>query len=413
MGENNFDDVIKGKLAEYEDPSFDPSALAALHTRLDAQTGTFWYARYHHEILIASATTLILLFTFFIQRYFTRLRYEQLENQVHVLQQQNAKMSELLSEMKSAKYALPDTGRLINLRESNPYLYAQLVQQLQDLKSAFRDTLLPLARNHQQHVTAHSTGNPALYTGYFQRPFEWFPLNRPGAIETDSTQTDKESLRAEAKRPSRKEIIKREKYGKGVGFRLGVTADASQGYYMAGTGEINLSYGLLGDFVLSPTVSMETGVKFTHRFYSVSESELDKIELPFVNNTIGEVRLSEIDALLLEIPLIGKYRLPLTTRASLLMRLGYSSLIYTGQTFEYSYKFDQTNVLFVKDSHKKDGLRLAPGTLTFSFGSSHQLRNKKMFEGDLFYQYGIGRMGAEQNKASYVGIRGVYWIQLR
>ena len=32
MDDNKFDDIIKHKIGEYEDPQFDPSALSALHT---------------------------------------------------------------------------------------------------------------------------------------------------------------------------------------------------------------------------------------------------------------------------------------------------------------------------------------------------------------------------------------------
>jgi hypothetical protein len=412
MDDHKFDDIIKVKLDDYEDPSFDPSALAALHTRLDSQTGSSFYNRYRQEILVGGATILIILFMLWGQRYFTADKNIGLQKELQMLQQQNENLAALLNEIKKSKTPVADTIKLIEIRERDPYLYARLTQQLRELKSAILDSLMDLQKDYVRVASVRPVDR-ASYTGYFERPSYQLKPGNLFISPVDSVEKNDESLKQELKKLSTKELIKKGNYRKGVGIRIGPTAELSQGFYKAGSGEINMGYGLLGDFILSPVLSFETGVKYAHRFYSVGENELGNITLPSVNQTIGNVKLAEVDTWILEIPLNLKYRLPLTTKISFVSRLGYSSLIYFGQRIEYSYEYDPTKNLFVKDSHKQNEFLLSPGALNISIGLSRQLKTKKLLEGGLFYQQGLGKMGAERNNTSYFGIRGVYWITLQ
>ena len=135
--------------------------------------------------------------------------------------------------------------------------------------------------------------------------------------------------------------------------------------------------------------------------------------ISWANQTIGDIKIAEIDSYILELPLNLKYRLPVSTKTSLLARIGYSPMIYTGQTLEYSYEYDATNNLYVKDSHKRKGFHFYPGAINVSLGASKQLKNKKILEGGIFYQHSLGEMGSEKNKSGVFGVRGVYWVPLR
>lgn len=47
-------------------------------------------------------------------------------------------------------------------------------------------------------------------------------------------------------------------------------------------------------------------------------------------------------------------------------------------------------------------------------GFVYQLKNKKILETSIFYQYSLGDLGYEGIKnPSFLGIRGVYWFTIR
>src|SRR5579859_743031 len=60
MDDNTFDDLVRGKLRNYEDPSIDSSALEDLHERMHNFEGKHWYQT--HTTTLAWAT-LFLIFT--------------------------------------------------------------------------------------------------------------------------------------------------------------------------------------------------------------------------------------------------------------------------------------------------------------------------------------------------------------
>lgn len=414
MDDSRFDDIVKGKIGEFEDSTFDPSAIAALHSRMASESDWPWHIRYRTEIVVASATMAIILFTMLTQWYFNALNAESYQLELKHLREQNDKMNGLLASTKELKTPVADTITIIERRERDPLVYAELVRQIDDLKVLLTDSLRAILGSGGAKSALTAEGSRASLTGFYQGAFHPFEVSTLGfAKAADSGTSDGAVSNVEPRKLSAREIIKKENYKRGVGFRLGPTADVSQGLYPAGVGEVNVGYGVLADFILSPTLSFETGIKYTHRFYMASENELSKIALPFVNASVGPVKLAEIDSRILEIPLNVKYRLPLSMKTSFVGRIGYSSMIYTGQTLEYSYEFDPANNLFAKDSHNQNSLHFYPGALNFSVGASRLLKNKKILEGGLFHQQGLGKAGVEKNRPSYFGARAVYWFPIR
>jgi hypothetical protein len=368
MDDNKFDDIIKGKVGEFEDSSFDPSALAAFHNRIATDTGWPWHVRYRTEIIGGTAVALVILFTLWGQWYFAELKTERLQDELVALKSQNEKMGNLIGEVKNLKTitAAPDTIRIFQFRESDQYLYAKLMQEIKALKTSLSDSFRIGLGNSGNADLASSNRNA--YTGTFENHFSPYIIKGFALQNGDSSTKETAMANQEDKKLSAKEIIKSEKYRKGVGFRLGPTAEVSQGFYRTGNGEINIGYGIAADLILSPSLSFETGLKYMHRFYSVPENYLSKISLPFVNQDIGDIKLAEIDSWILEVPLNMKYRIPLSTKTSFLFRIGYSPMIYTSQTLEYSYEYDVTKNLYLKDSHKDKTVHLNAGAANFSIG---------------------------------------------
>ena len=58
MDDQNFDDFVKGRLDGYEDPSFDPSALAGFHDKLALFHPAPWYQLPVSQYMMAASLTL-------------------------------------------------------------------------------------------------------------------------------------------------------------------------------------------------------------------------------------------------------------------------------------------------------------------------------------------------------------------
>ncbi len=188
-------------------------------------------------------------------------------------------------------------------------------------------------------------------------------------------------------------------YRKGMGIRLGPTLDLSKGFYDQGTGGIDIAGGLLGDFIVSPSLSVETGAKFIHRYYEISEEELNtNLTLPYVNPDLAPVTQADIDSWMIEVPMNLKYRYPLSLKTYALVGLGYSSVIYTKQVLEYSYNFDAIPSGYITEPHILTDVTRYSGTLNISLGISKRLKNNKILETSLYYQHGLGEMGVEKNQ---------------
>jgi len=203
-------------------------------------------------------------------------------------------------------------------------------------------------------------------------------------------------------------------YRKGIGIRLGPVLDLSKGFYDHGTGGIDVAGGLLGDFIVSPSLSVEAGAKFIHRVYEIPEEDLNSnLTLPDVNSDLAPVISADIDSWMIEVPMNLKYRYPLSPKLHALAGLGYSSVIYTKQALEYSYNFDAIPSGYITEPHTINDVTRYSGMFNISLGISSRLKNNKILETSLYYQQGLGEMGVEKNNSNYIGIRGVYWFTLK
>ena len=206
-------------------------------------------------------------------------------------------------------------------------------------------------------------------------------------------------------------------YRHGIGIRLGPTLELSKGFYRHGAGKIDVTGGLLGDFILSPSLSLETGAKFIHRIYEISDDELPSASstLPDINEDLEPLTSAEIDSWIIEVPLNLKYRYPLSTTTHGLVGLGYSSQIYTKQSLEYSYKLDgvASGSGYITEPHIFSDIKRYAGTFNISLGLSKRLKNNKTLETSFYYQHGSGESGVEKMKSNFVGIRSAYWFNIK
>ena len=427
MDDQGFDDIIKRKVGEYEDPKFDTSSLFDFHNRMATLESVSWYSRYRTEIMIGSgillSTLIILSGLWFMNQFQSRV----LEKNKLYIQDQQKEIAKLKHEINYLKNLPPDTVHVIKFKGQPPSSDTYVLQRIADLES----TILRMEELYKEKSwypvssdLADTSVSGDNFSEVYDLTFGGSPSSRLIPIESEL-----KSLSAEPKPISNgnnnkaasaffsvkttRELEKH--YRRGIGIRLGPVLELSKGFYSQGAGGIDITGGLLGDLILSPSISLETGGKFIHRFYEIGDDEISAMnsKLPYVNADLAPVTQVDIDSWMIEIPINLKYRYPLSPTSHALAGIGYSSLLYTKQVLEYSYNLDTVTSGYITEPHTISKYRWSIGTLNISLGLSKRLKNNKILETSLYYQHGLGESGVEKTKSNFLGIRGAYWFTIK
>ena len=427
MDDKQFDDIIKKKLSEYEEPGFDPSALSALHSQLASTRAWPWYSRYRTELLMASGMALCTLIIVWSQWYFREIENDLLKKNTIVISDQHEQIKNLLSEITMLKNHTPDTVRVIERSENSPtdtysiILLEQIANLQEDLgkmqkyletyQSNAEATSSEILRG--ENVYGLSNEQESGYSYLHSKRLHPKQNRTKSAHAYDSSKIQPSAQNTERTLSTKTLRDLQKHYHKGIGIHVGPTVEISRGIYDGGIPKIDIAGGVLGDFILSPFISIETGAKFSHRVYEISEEDLASRPLPDVDSTLGPLTYADVDSWLLEVPLNLKYRFPLTRKTNLIGGLGYSARLYTRQLFEYSYGIDGNPDASITTSTEISKVQLYPGTLNISLGLDHQLKNNKILETSLFYQHGLGEAGVEKMRANFFGIRSTFWFTVK
>jgi uncharacterized small protein (DUF1192 family) len=425
MDDQGFDDIIKRKVGEYEDPKFDTSSLTDLHNRMATLKYAPWYSHYKTELMISASillSTLVMLSGLWLMNNHQTTALE--EKQIYI-QSQKDEIAKLKDEISYLKNLPPDTIRIVQFKEQTPPTDTHVLKRIAELESTIirLEALYKTKSAYEENLSfaADTAGSGYLSNESYESPFVLLS-NRLTPIESEL-----KSLRAEPKPISNgneatsaffsvkttRELEKH--YRRGIGIRLGPVLELSKGFYSSGAGGIDITGGLLGDLILSPSMSLETGGKFIHRFYEIGDDEISAMnsKLPYVNADLAPVTQVDIDSWMIEIPFNLKYRYPLSSTSHALAGFGYSSLLYTKQVLEYSYNLDTVTSGYITEPHTISKYTWYTGTLNISLGLSKRLKNNKILETSLYYQHGLGESGVEKTKSNFLGIRGTYWFTIK
>lgn len=419
MDDKQFDDHLKARLGEFEDPHFDPSALAALHRQMTVVSSWPWYVQYRTELLVGSSLafcTLVILWSL----WFMSSNTNHLVNEkIRLLQAQESEMVRLRKEISELKDAR-DTVRIVEMHERQTAGYAALLQRIAFLEAAaIRGTTAdPKSNSFTSGVRYDSqfvwTANAFSDTSLDAKSFSDRRAEIRQRKGSNEVTTAERSPSSQAKLSVKALRDLEEHYQKGIGVRVGPVVEASRGFYHPGSGRLDLGVGAQADFVLSPSLSLETGGKFFHRFYELSDAnKLSNEDWPGLDESLGVLKLADVDSWVLEIPVNLKYWYPVSPRRHWLAGVGYSAVLYTTQVLEYEYGMESNPSATVNSTYRDTKATLYPGTLNFSLGLASRLKNKKLLETSLYYQIGTGDMGLENSKPNFLGVRGVYWFTVR
>ena len=418
MDDNQFDDHIRKKVAAYEEPGFDPAALADLHYRMAAADSVWpWYSRYRTELIVGAGLALCTLLILWNQ-WTLNSRGSSLSSQDQSSKFREEQINKLQEEIIYLKHLKPDTIRIVESRDQNSTLYTILLnrianlqadlqhyrnEQLQNQTIAIRDTLTTLtdfSNSDQQYINAPTRLIPRQEDSKSARA-PWNELNT-------NVKAKQRSLSVKSMRDIE------DHYQKGIGIRLGPTVEMSKGIYSLGKGHFDIAGGLLGDFILSPSLSIETGGKYVHRVYSISDqTDLASKTFPQVESGLGTPKNVDIDSWILEVPFNLKYRYPLSLKTHWLTGIGYSSMLFTRQILEYDYTLSGNSTASIYSVYKKERPEFYSGAINFSLGLSNETKRKNIIETSVYYQYGLGNIGAEATQRSFLGVRSVYWFKIK
>jgi hypothetical protein len=411
MDDRKFDRIIRSKLEDYHYPVIDHSALDAFHRQNETIHPASWYSRHRTGLIIASGIALLAILYFLGYTLLTRT-LNLSEQQSNAANDQKAQIEALRIEVSRLQHLKPDTVRIIEVRTQHSTLIDDLNARIALLEASNRRLMAINERSNaiQSQAGEEMSFNPPANIDDTPPPIEITINKEHQPVQNKPSNMPVKSLSAKSIRALEKH------YSNGVGIKLGPSADLFSCRYSLGDKHLSLSGGVLAEFVVSPSFGLEVGIKYSERYYAFTDKHiLTGSTLPGVEGQLGQLQGAEVDYQLLEIPLNLKYRYPLSVKDHWIAGIGYSSLIYLNQDFEYTYEFDnQTpNPTSIVSTVSTDEVKAYAGTINFSLGMSHVLKNKKIIEGSLFYNHGIGTQGVEKTRAQYFGLRGTYWFTVR
>lgn len=481
MDDKHFDKKIREKIARYQDPGVDPGALTGLHDRLDNFKTTIpWYKNRRYLGYAAAAVLFISLLNFSLYSYINQYSKEDLLAQIASLKSDQQQLYKLQHEFNASTKIIRDTVYLYKeiLKAPEKLKVSQVENYVASLSPVKRQQILekymPAAHddiygNQSSHkiVLANLDEAPEevksylatndLYTinngkriklviedldilqppdylakkGMILNRADWgltanisyFPVVATRKGEKETAKSDKNTkdvyLSANVLRALEKNEMRR------YGFRIGPSVDFYKPIFDLGNKNINTGIGFLAEFVLSPSVRLESGFNFTQMEYKLDPSEISNLtetqisKFPSLNPGLGKINAIEVTSDILSMPLNFKYFYPLSKKKRLFVSTGYTPMLFLSQKFLYAYKPKEeiddeddfrADLTAIK---RKDNPKLYAGTFNVHLGMESQLKKNTYLQAAVFYQNGIDDMGVENRSIEMVGLKSSLFFKIR
>ncbi|MEQ9422790.1 MAG: outer membrane beta-barrel protein [Cyclobacteriaceae bacterium] len=432
MDDNRFDDIIKGKVGEYTDPTFDEGAIAGLHNLIAANPAVPWYVGYKNVGLMAATLAVFTMINWMLINEFGNNSGDLASiHNAEIIAYKSA-VEDLKGEIQKLQSAAPDTiyitqanaQNLIEEAPRNPALVSSKGPTEQDIIAAFLTGL------QDENEIASIAGF------YF---FKEDALPQIGDLTLEGrnvllasrdfiyASSDQDTIYKDAKiaviKPDKDNaplvvIRNLEKhYSKGIGLKLGVETEFAASSPDYGKGEGLPGIGLMAELVLSPSLGLETGFKYKTRSYAIDDPDpSDLSSYPGIDNTLGPLADTEVDARLFEIPINLKYYTPISQNNDWYVSLGISPNLYFAQGFEYGHEFQgEVGNAEVDVTNKVDRnqTKLYLGTLNAGTGFNFDINNKRSFQLGAFYQRTLKDIGFEERSFNVFGAKASYWFRVK
>ncbi len=446
MDDNDFDDLLKGKLKDYEDPTYDPSALDGLHERLSSFQPTPWYASNSlRSAFISSLFLLTAINTYFfiynsgIQQNTINKQHEIKLTNSNALDSLKAVINQLqctvaeqkLENSTPATLATPNFRlHLLNQNESNPLSgidvgYKVKLGSRENISSEVYNKLKEEDLLTEEHgevflllpKKTNATAQPPFHThlsGLLVAAPQPLQLQ---LIALSSTQSENKKLIhpiPEGKTSLAARNALERHYFNRLGLRVAPHLDLVKGIFSQGSGAITPRVGLTADWLVAPRFSIESSLDYT-----TTENQLTKNEIPEYaqyNPQLGICEKAIYSNRLVSVPLNVKYRQWISDRSQLILRAGYTPYFLLAKQFQYNYVRPDINGLTDDRTTTLNSYRdfkFYGSTMSTSVGLMVKRdKYKGLWEASIFYERSTGK-GFDQKNIQLVGLRTAYWFTVK
>jgi hypothetical protein len=465
MDESSFDDLIKGKLENYEDPTIDPGAFESFQEKLVASQPIPWYDQNLSRLgMAASAVLITLLNIYILTRYNSTnevtVLLKETKTKIEKIDSLNSVISRLSARQNVVSKNLNDKENLLAAAaKENETLKDNLIFAKDQLKKATKQTidheqsslislgkaseipasLLRVLSQEELILVDDKSGQVLLFTSHrlnhvlrqSQFSLSLSPIQLLSTSEIAEPDFDKLKIQTPAtlvkgtkKLMSLKQRNDLEKhYFSGIGINIGGHLDLLQSSFSSGNGSVNPRIGVLADWVVSPRLSVETGIDYFANSVSF-EKNFQDIFLPRQTDQFGPLQTAQIDNKLLSSPVSLKYRQWVGEKTQSIVRIGYTPYYSFSSTYVYGYPPTKPDKPWDPDdaAYKKPRINTVEqssiqgyygGSITGSIGLSQLIKKKNVFEASVFYEKSLGTVGQQGLKMDQIGLRTAYLFKVK
>jgi hypothetical protein len=446
MDDTTFDDLVRKKLKGYEDPTLDSSALESFHGRLDQIDSGRWYTRNVGKLALVSGlllftgfNALILSKNYFVNQTQALVHEQTLSTKNKTIDSLNAVVERLQCSAQEQNQRLVATPavvspqfklHLIKTSEPTAFTSVDLVYKVgigrrenipQDLYEQLNEEGL-IAMENGEAVLLLSRKTTTAPSGSFHTRLSNLLLPTPtvGTLRLvamtpeKSSKTKTPTLRQSESSLQARNMLEKH-YFKGIGLQIGPHLDLVKSVFTIGTGEITPRLGVTADWIVSPHLSLETGVD-----YSTTNTHFNRDEVPFapLGPQLGTLTSETISNRMISLPLSLKYRYWIFDKSQLIVRGGYTPYGILTRQMQYDFvHHDNYNPDGDGDKistlEKRNEYKFLGGALTSSVGLMiKREKNKGQWEASLFYERSMGQ-GFENNPMQLFGLRTAYWFKVK
>lgn len=439
MDDKSFDKFLKDKVENYQDPTFDESALNALHQRMDALGyGTPWYVHYNGALMTAAALTLFTLINFFILKYYNQQDHAELITELEGLKADRKGMLDMQQQIASMGTIHRDTLYIYN--EAELLYYQRKLEEMDRALASLQASQTSVPGTEGNLIYLGSGGSisledQAILSKYFPlksdgQALYLVPIEKPSHLYAKDYPHSIDHLPVLAKvYPSQEAmVIERETktsvpldgetvreldkhHRKGVGFRFGPSVELIKTNYNVGDSKPKPGIGVTGEIRFSPFWSLETGAHLENRHYEFEFKDApDNLDqYPGYDPNLGTLVDVDVSSWVIRIPVNLRYYYPIRGNRALYASVGYSPHIYNLQEFAYEHEiFLGGEVATLNKIAEKKQPRIYIGTINSNMGMSWTLSNQNALQLGVFYRKGLGEMGSEGHELNAYGFKTVY-----
>ncbi|ELR73021.1 hypothetical protein C900_00101 [Fulvivirga imtechensis AK7] len=456
MDDNTFDKKIKEKAEAYRDTGFDEHALQGFRDRMSGAAYEPWYTPYRKVAGYAAAVAIISLINFGLFSYFYDAHDQELLTTIQKLKAWEVAYDQLEREYQVLKMSAVDTVYIYRERSNG---IRQANSNAQARKSTGNYQLVAwYGSSDDRHVRLGAVeelseeikGFLAKYKlGYLDEEGDVYlrqdNLDEPkfvakkgyeglldpttsdiliAAVDQEVTPKIAETKKSAKKRLSVEILrdIEKQKMD-GVGFQYGPEVDILKANVDLGNRGVGINAGIMTEFILSPALRIESGVKYQFTHYSISkEKDLQREEMldfPALQNELGVISDIRVDNHSLGLPLHLKYNYPLSRDNYVFISAGVTPQMLFLQKFRYSYQYDidtgseDDYAVNIEANKHVDDVYLNPGTMDVAFGVEKKLKNSSILQLSAFYNRSIRTLGIEEQELAMVGLRSALKFRVK